>query len=134
MAGDCAGDEIFADDSSIVGSIGVVSSGFGFQELIKRHGVERRLHTAGDKKTLLDPFKEEDPKEVARLKTIQKEMHQTFIETVKARRGRAPQGQRQGAFQRRVLDRPQGPGPGPWSTASAICARSCASATATRSC
>ena len=88
----CAADEIFADESSIVGSIGVVSSGFGFQELIKRHGVERRVHTAGEKKTLLDPFKEEDPKEVARLKAIQKEMHQTFIETVKARRGERLKG------------------------------------------
>ncbi|MCG8596797.1 MAG: S49 family peptidase [Kiloniellales bacterium] len=83
----CAADEIFADDSSILGSIGVISAGFGFPELLKRFGIERRLHTAGERKRMLDPFLEEDPKDVTRLKAIQKDMHATFIDTVKARRG-----------------------------------------------
>ena len=83
----CAADEIYADPSSIVGSIGVVSAGFGFQELIKRFGVERRVHTAGDKKVMLDAFREEDPKDISRLKAIQKDMHATFIDQVKKRRG-----------------------------------------------
>ncbi len=82
-----AGDEIYADDSSIVGSIGVISAGFGFQGLIERFGVERRLHTSGDKKALLDPFKPEDPDEVARLKAVQVEIHEHFKAHVRARRG-----------------------------------------------
>ena len=66
----CAGDEIYAHESSIVGSIGVISAGFGFPELIKRFGVERRVHIAGDRKAMLDPFREENPKDVARLKAL----------------------------------------------------------------
>src|SRR5690606_29147042 len=72
----CAADEIFADESSIVGSIGVVSAGFGFQGLIDRLGVERRLHTAGEKKAMLDPFQPEDPEEVAHLEVLLADIHE----------------------------------------------------------
>ncbi len=64
----CAADEIYARETSIVGSIGVISAGFGFSGLLERLGVERRLHTAGEKKSMLDPFQAEKPKDVARLK------------------------------------------------------------------
>ena len=83
----CAGDEIFCDPSSILGSIGVVGGSFGFQELIKKVGVERRLYTAGEHKAMLDPFLPENRDDVARLKTIQREIHTTFIALVKASRG-----------------------------------------------
>jgi signal peptide peptidase SppA len=83
----CAGDEIFCDPSSIMGSIGVVGGSFGFQDLIKRIGVERRLHTAGEHKGMLDPFLPENPDDVARLKTIQREIHALFIALVKQSRG-----------------------------------------------
>ena len=82
-----AGDEIIADPSSIVGSIGVVSASFGFQDLLKKIGVERRVHTAGKNKAVLDPFREERPEDVERLKALQLEVHDTFIELVKDRRG-----------------------------------------------
>src|SRR3954462_4789863 len=85
----CAGDEIFCDPSSILGSIGVVGGGFGFQELIKKIGVERRLYTSGEHKAMLDPFLPENPDDVARLKAIQREIHDSFIGLVKARRGPA---------------------------------------------
>src|SRR5258707_15482357 len=83
----CAGDEIFCDPSSILGSIGVVGGSFGFQELIKKIGVERRLYTAGDHKAMLDPFLPEDREDVARLKAIQREIHAIFIALVKRSRG-----------------------------------------------
>jgi len=83
----CAGDEIFCDPSSILGSIGVVGGGFGFQDLIKRIGVERRLHTAGEHKAMLDPFLPEDPDDVRRLKALQREIHAIFIALVKGSRG-----------------------------------------------
>jgi signal peptide peptidase SppA len=83
----CAGDEIFADPSSIVGSIGVVSAGFGFQGFIERFGIERRVHTAGENKGMLDPFRPEDPKDVERLKEIQARVHEMFIDLVRSRRG-----------------------------------------------
>src|SRR4051812_23241858 len=79
----CAGDEIFCDPSSILGSIGVVGGSFGFQELIKRIGVERRLYTAGEHKAMLDPFLPEDPQDVARIKALQREVHAIFISLVK---------------------------------------------------
>ena len=82
-----AGDEIIADPSSIVGSIGVVSASFGFQEAIKKIGVERRVYTAGTNKVTLDPFQDEKPEDVERLKALQLEVHQTFIDLVKERRG-----------------------------------------------
>lgn len=82
-----AGDEIIADPSSIVGSIGVVSASFGFQELIKKIGVERRVYTAGPNKVTLDPFQPEKKEDVERLKAIQLDVHETFIDLVKERRG-----------------------------------------------
>jgi signal peptide peptidase SppA len=83
----CAGDEIFVDPSSIVGSIGVVGGTFGFQELIKKIGVERRLYTAGEHKAMLDPFLPENADDVARLKSLQREIHAIFINLVKESRG-----------------------------------------------
>jgi signal peptide peptidase SppA len=83
----CAADEIFADESSIVGSIGVVSSGFGFQNFIARYGIERRVHTSGERKAMLDPFQPEDPEDVVRLKTLQADIHDSFKAMVRERRG-----------------------------------------------
>jgi signal peptide peptidase SppA len=83
----CAGDEIFCDPSSILGSIGVVGGTFGFQELIKRIGVERRLYTAGAHKAMLDPFLPENPDDVTRVKALQREIHAIFIALVKQSRG-----------------------------------------------
>jgi signal peptide peptidase SppA len=83
----CAGDEIFCDPSSIMGSIGVVGGSFGFQELIRKIGVERRLYTAGEHKAMLDPFLPENPDDVARLKALQREIHAIFIALVKQSRG-----------------------------------------------
>ncbi len=83
----CAGDEIFCDPSSILGSIGVVGGSFGFQELIKKVGVERRLYTAGEHKAMLDPFLPENPDDVVRVKALQREIHAIFIALVKQSRG-----------------------------------------------
>jgi signal peptide peptidase SppA len=83
----CAGDEIFCDPSSILGSIGVVGGSFGFQGLIQKIGVERRLYTAGSHKAMLDPFLPENPDDVARVKALQREIHAVFIELVKQSRG-----------------------------------------------
>jgi serine protease SohB len=82
-----AGDEIFAEARSIVGSVGVIHAGFGFDEAIARLGVERRVHTAGAKKALLDPFRPQDPEDVARLKGILEEIHAGFKAHVRERRG-----------------------------------------------
>ena len=82
----CAGDEIFCDPSSILGSIGVVGGSFGFQELIRKIGVERRLYTAGAHKAMLDPFLPENPDDVARVKALQREIHAIFIGLVKQSR------------------------------------------------
>ena len=73
-----AGDEFYAHESSIVGSIGVVSAGFGFQNLIEKLGIERRVHTAGDRKAMLDPFKPEDPRDAEHLEALQREIHEGF--------------------------------------------------------
>ena len=83
----CAGDEIFCDPSLILGSIGVVGGSFGFQELIRKVGVERRLYTAGAHKAMLDPFLPENPDDVARVKALQREIHAIFIALVKQSRG-----------------------------------------------
>lgn len=83
----CAGDEIWAEETSIVGSIGVVTATFGFKEAINRLGIERRLYTAGERKRLLDPFLEENPEGVERLRAVQNDMHAAFKELVRARRG-----------------------------------------------
>lgn len=82
-----AGDEIYADASSIVGSIGVITSGFGFNELINRIGIQRRVITAGENKTTLDPFLPEKPEDVERIRSLQRDVHAEFIGIVKERRG-----------------------------------------------
>jgi serine protease SohB len=94
----CAGDEIFCDPSSILGSIGVVGGSFGFVDLIKRIGVERRLYTAGEHKATLDPFLPEDPDDVARLKALQREIHAIFIALVKESRGARLKGNEDDLF------------------------------------
>tara|TARA_B100000579_G_scaffold302941_1_gene252846 strand:- start:1207 stop:2010 length:804 start_codon:yes stop_codon:yes gene_type:complete len=83
----CAGDEIYANSSSIIGSIGVIYSSFGFTELIKKIGVERRVHTAGKNKSTLDPFLGEKNEDVERLKNIQLDLHKDFINVVEKSRG-----------------------------------------------
>jgi signal peptide peptidase SppA len=82
-----AADRIHVDANSIVGSIGVISASFGFQEFLARQGVERRIHTAGADKSMLDPFRPERPEDVERLKRFQAQIHANFIDQVKARRG-----------------------------------------------
>ena len=83
----CAGDEIYANSSSIIGSIGVISASFGFKNLIEKIGVERRVYTAGKNKSTLDPFLEEKEEDINRLKNIQLEIHQDFIDVVEQSRG-----------------------------------------------
>ena len=83
----CAGDEIYANKSSIIGSIGVIYSSFGFKDLIGKIGVERRVYTAGKNKSTLDPFVEEKQEDVERLKKIQLDLHSDFIKIVKQSRG-----------------------------------------------
>jgi signal peptide peptidase SppA len=83
----CAGDEIYANSSSIIGSIGVIYSSFGFTELIKKIGVERRVHTAGKNKSTLDPFLDEKTEDIERLKNIQLDLHKDFIKVVEESRG-----------------------------------------------
>tara|TARA_B100000579_G_C22610073_1_gene746829 strand:- start:18 stop:824 length:807 start_codon:yes stop_codon:yes gene_type:complete len=83
----CAGDEIYANSSSIIGSIGVIYSSFGFTELIKKIGVERRIHTAGKNKSTLDPFLDEKKEDIERLKNIQLDLHKDFIDVVEKSRG-----------------------------------------------
>ena len=82
----CAGDEIYADPSSVVGSIGVISAGFGFVAAIDKLGIERRVHTAGESKSILDPFQPEKPEDIGRLKTLQTDVHETFKSLVRDRR------------------------------------------------
>lgn len=96
-----AADRIWADDSSVLGSIGVISAGFGFQDLIARWGIERRVHTAGRSKSTLDPFRPETPEEVERLRGILDPIHEAFKQQVLARRGDRLAGDRDlftGAF------------------------------------
>lgn len=85
----CAGDKIYADRSSVIGSIGVISAGFGFTELIKKIGVERRVYTAGEKKLAMDPFQPEVAADIKRIKALQKDIHDTFINLVVEARGDA---------------------------------------------
>lgn len=84
----CAADEIYADPSSIVGSIGVIYAAFGMTKLIDTIGVDRRVHTAGERKMMLDPFQAEKADDIERLKNIQRIIHQDFIELVRERRGK----------------------------------------------
>lgn len=81
-----AGDEIYADLSSVVGSIGVISSGFGFDKAIDKLGIERRVYTSGLSKSILDPFKPENADDIERLKLLQRDIHDNFIAMVKERR------------------------------------------------
>jgi signal peptide peptidase SppA len=83
----CAADEIYADESSIIGSIGVVSGGFGFVGAMKKLGIERRVHTAGTNKSMLDPFQPEKKEDVTRIKSLQLEIHDHFKRWVRERRG-----------------------------------------------
>ncbi|AXK83397.1 S49 family peptidase [Pseudolabrys taiwanensis] len=94
----CAGDEIICDPFSIVGSIGVVGGSFGFVELMEKVGIERRLYTSGDRKVMLDPFLPEKPDDVARIKAVQKDIHEHFIALVKERRGSKLKGDDQTLF------------------------------------
>ncbi|MBT8155317.1 S49 family peptidase [Epibacterium ulvae] len=82
-----AADEIWADEASVVGSIGVISAGFGAHVFLARQGIERRVHTAGQSKSMLDPFRPQKEEDVARLKSLLDDIHATFIDHVKARRG-----------------------------------------------
>ena len=82
----CAADEIYADENSIIGSIGVISGGFGFPNAMKKYGIERRVHTSGESKSTNDPFKPEKPEDVKKLKAMLSEMHETFKAEVRARR------------------------------------------------
>src|SRR5215469_12187803 len=93
-----AADEIYAEEASILGSIGVVSAGFGFAELLRRVGINRRLYTAGDNKSLLDPFLREDPRDIERLGQIQRDIHQSFKDLVRARRGEKLKGEEAALF------------------------------------
>lgn len=94
----CAADEIIVDPSSIVGSIGVISAGFGFQDLIARHGIERRMHTSGERKAMLDPFRAENPEDVERLKRLQAEIHDGFKDWVRRRRASRLKGDEAALF------------------------------------
>ena len=83
----CAAEEIYADPASILGSIGVVSAGFGFTDMLEKIGVERRVHTSGEKKGMLDPFVPEVEDDLARLREIQEDIHEQFKDYVRKRRG-----------------------------------------------
>lgn len=98
-----AGDEIFVNENSIVGSIGVVSSGFGFKDAIEKIGVERRLYTSGESKAMLDAFQDEKPEEVERLKEIQHDIHENFKKMVRDRRGKRLKGLRSRLFSGEVF-------------------------------
>jgi serine protease SohB len=90
-----AADHIWVDETSIVGSVGVISAGFGFHDLIGRYGVERRVHTAGESKSFLDPFRPEKPEDIERLNRVLEAMHASFIGHVTSRRGdRLKQGEK----------------------------------------
>jgi signal peptide peptidase SppA len=94
----CAADEIICDLSSIVGSIGVVGCSFGFAKLMDKIGVERRLYTSGENKAMLDPFLPEKPEDVEKLKAVQKEIHEGFIDLVKRSRGERLKGPEKALF------------------------------------
>lgn len=98
-----AGDEIYADESSLIGSIGVIAAGFGFNKAIEKIGVERRLYTAGESKAMLDSFSEEKEEDVARLKELQSEIHENFKKMVRDRRGKRLKGLRGRLFSGEVF-------------------------------
>jgi signal peptide peptidase SppA len=94
----CAGDEVYADGASIVGSIGVIAATFGFPALLAKLGVERRVYTAGDRKVQLDPFSPENEDDVRHIKTLQADIHAQFIDYVKERRGDRLKGDEKALF------------------------------------
>ena len=98
-----AGDEIYADESSLIGSIGVIAAGFGFEKAIAKIGVERRLYTAGESKAMLDSFSEEKEEDVTRLKEMQAEIHENFKKMVRDRRGKRLKGLRGRLFSGEVF-------------------------------
>jgi signal peptide peptidase SppA len=98
-----AADEIFVEDTSLVGSIGVITASFGFAEALRRLGVQRRLYTAGENKSLLDPFLAEDAKGVERLSALQRDMHESFKELVRGRRGAKFRGEESLVFSGEVF-------------------------------
>jgi signal peptide peptidase SppA len=98
-----AADEIYAEETSLLGSIGVVSAGFGFVDALNRLGIERRLHTAGEDKSLLDPFLPEEPRDVERLKTLHQDLHDSFKELVRQRRGAKLKGEEAQLFNGEVF-------------------------------
>jgi serine protease SohB len=101
----CAGDEIYCDPFSIVGSIGVVGATFGLDKAIEKLGIERRIYTAGDRKMILDPFLPENPEDVAHIKALQQDIHEGFIALVKERPRRQAHRPRIGLVLRRILGR-----------------------------
>merc|ERR1719187_1971595 len=108
----CTGSQIYAARSSVVGSIGVISQGLGFHELIEKYGVERRTFTAGENKSVNDPFAPLKEKDAEIIKTLLNNIHQHFIDHVKASRGERLVGDDKKNTQWRVLDRRASPGPG----------------------
>ncbi|MBI2717716.1 MAG: S49 family peptidase [Rhizobiales bacterium] len=94
----CAGDEIYADESTVVGSIGVISAGFGFVGALDKLGVERRVHAAGENKAMLDPFKPEKPEDVERLLSLQADVHEAFKRLVRERRKEKLKGEDEELF------------------------------------
>jgi signal peptide peptidase SppA len=98
-----AADEIYAEETSLLGSIGVVTSGFGFVTALGRLGIERRLHTAGENKSMLDPFLPEEPRDLERLKTLQGDLHDSFKELVRQRRGAKLKGEEAQLFSGEVF-------------------------------
>ncbi len=98
-----AADEVYANESSLIGSIGVISAGFGFKEAIAKIGVERRLYTAGESKAMLDSFSDEKEEDVARLKEMQSEIHEHFKKLVRDRRGKRLKGLRGKIFSGEVF-------------------------------
>lgn len=95
----CTADEIYAQETSIVGSIGVISAGFGFEDVIEQYGIHRRVHTSGKEKSFMDPFLPEKKSDIDRLKTIQKDMHECFIGWVNQRRGDKLKGENKDLFE-----------------------------------
>jgi signal peptide peptidase SppA len=98
-----AADEVFAQETSLLGSIGVITASFGFTEAMRKLGVQRRLYTAGENKSLLDPFLTEDPHGVERLTALQRDMHESFKELVRARRGARLRGDEETLFSGEVF-------------------------------
>ena len=129
----CAADEIVADPSSIVGSIGVIGASFGFAKLIDKIGIERRIYTSGTNKAMLDPFLPENPEHVARLKAIQEDIHASLHRAGEVAPRRQADRRRTGICSPANTGRRARAWNTAWSTASAICVRPCASAMATRS-